>query len=131
MLPERAAELLELAEVDAHVLAAALPHVEPLLLDPDPAVRAAAAALVARYPRSGPKLREARAVEEDTRVRSVFDLALLLSGDAGAIDVATLAVALAHAWEPDEVQEAVAELEQGRAQLLQSMLTDLVAATRD
>jgi len=130
-VPDRAAALLELAEVDAHVLAQALPHVEPLLADPDSAVRAAAGALLARYPLSRPKLREARAVERDPRVQKVLSLALLLQGDADAIDAATLADALAHAWDADEVYDALAELEQGRAQRLQSMLTDLVAATRD
>lgn len=129
--PDRAAALLELAEVDAHVLAPALPHVEPLLADTDPAVRAAAAALFARYPLSAPKLREALKVEQSPQVRSVLGLALLLQGDANAIDAATLAEALAHAWGPDEVEDALAELEQGRAHRLYSMLADLVSATRD
>ena len=129
--PDRAAALLELAEVDAHKLAPALPHVESLLADSDPAVRAAAAALFARYPLSGPKLREALKVEQNPHVRSVLGLALLLQGDADAIDAATLAEALAHAWDADEVEAALAELEQGRANRLHSMLTDLVAATRD
>jgi hypothetical protein len=130
-VPDRAAALLELAEVDAHMLAPALPHVEPLLADSDPSVRAAAAALFARYPLSAPKLREARAAEQDPRVRSVLGLALLLQGDEDAIDAATLVEALAHAWDADEVQDALAELEQGRANRLQSMLTDLVAVTRE
>ena len=129
--PDRAAALLELAEIDAHMFAPALPHVEPLLADPDPAVRAAAGALFARYPLSAPKLREAWAVERNRSVRSVLGLALLLQGDANVIDAATLAEALAHAWDADEVEAALAELEQGRANRLHSMLTDLVAATRD
>jgi hypothetical protein len=128
--PDRATALLELAEVDAHVLAQALPHVEPLLADPEAAVRAAAGALLARYPLSRPKLREARAVEQDPQVRLVLGLALLLQGDEDAIDAASLAEGLAHAWDADEVNEALAELEQGRAQRLQSMLTDLVSPTR-
>jgi hypothetical protein len=129
--PDRAAALLELAEIDAHTFAPVLPHVEPLLADPDPAVRAAAGGLFARYPLSAPKLRVAWAVERNPRVRSVLGLVLLLQGDANVIDAATLAEALAHAWDADEVEAALAELEQGRANRLHSMLTDLVAATRD
>jgi hypothetical protein len=129
--PDRAAALLELVDVDAHVLAPTLPHVEQLLTDSDPAVRAAAGALFARYPQSAPKLREALKVEQDPRVRNVLAVALRLQGDANAIDAATLAEALAHAWDADEVEDALAELEQGRAYRLHSMLTDLVAATRD
>jgi hypothetical protein len=127
VLPERVAALLDLADVDAHLAAAAL----PLLFDPDPQVRAAAAALAARHPTAGEKLRAARAAEQDERVRRVFDLALLLHGDDDAIEAAEVADALAHAWDPEEVEEALAELELGRAQRAYSMLTDLVAVTRD
>ena len=127
MLPDRILDLLELEDVTSH---ATLSHIEPLLRDPDPSVRAAAAALVARYPLSAPTLRDARATEHDARVCTVFDLALLLHGDEG-IDAATVAEALSQTWDADEVQAAFAELELGRRGRVHAMLTDLVSATPD